>query len=142
MAHRSASSGRRSLTRRSKLSQCLNIDEFGVVLTSSGASELPTTRKTLIEPISGLGLRKGSGDRPGELVHLDVKKQAKIPEGGGSRVHGRSKEHHGGRDRTGLRLHPLGHRRLQPLAYSEVHDDEKAVTNLAFWRRAKAFFAT
>jgi transposase InsO family protein len=26
------------------------------------------------------------------------------------------------------------------LAYSEVHNDERSVTNLAFWRRAKAFF--
>jgi len=29
-------------------------------------------------------------DRPGELVHLDVKKQGRIPDGGGWRVHGRA----------------------------------------------------
>ena len=28
------------------------------------------------------------------------------------------------------------------LAYSEVHDNEQATTNLVFWRRAKAFFAS
>ena len=27
-------------------------------------------------------------DRPGELVHVDIKKQGKIPQGGGWRVHG------------------------------------------------------
>ena len=28
--------------------------------------------------------------RPGELVHMDVKKLARIPEGGGWRAHGRA----------------------------------------------------
>jgi hypothetical protein len=28
--------------------------------------------------------------RPGELVHLDIKKQGRIPDGGGHRLHGRA----------------------------------------------------
>lgn len=31
-------------------------------------------------------------DRPGELVHIDVKKLGRIPDGGGWRVHGRSEK--------------------------------------------------
>lgn len=31
-------------------------------------------------------------DRPGELVHVDVKKLSRIPDGGGWRAHGRSEE--------------------------------------------------
>ncbi len=105
------------------------------VWTRHGVSRLSD-----LERRSGRVIRRIETSHPGELVHLDVKKQAKIPKGGGWRVHGRSKEHHGGRDRVGYAyIHSAidAHSRL---AYSEVHADEKGVTNLAFWRRAKAFF--
>jgi transposase InsO family protein len=78
--------------------------------------------------------------RPGELVHMDVKKLGKIPDGGGWRAHGRSEEVRGrgiGYDY----VHSLvdDHCRL---AYSEVLPDEKGTTCAAFLVRALAYFAT
>jgi transposase InsO family protein len=100
------------------------------------------SRLSDLERRTGRTVRRIETSRPGELVHLDVKKQAKIPKGGGWRVHGRSKEHHGGRDRMGYAFIHSAIDAYSRLAYSEVHDGEKAVTNVAFWRRAKAFFAS
>ena len=70
-------------------------------------------------------------DRPGELVHVDVKKLGRIPEGGGWRAHGRSEEVRGrgiGYDY----VHSMvdDHSRL---AYSEIHADEKGSTCAGFW---------
>ena len=50
-----------------------------------------------IDPMTGEVIRASKTtavryerDRPGELVHVDVKKIGRIPDGGGWRVHGRS----------------------------------------------------
>jgi transposase InsO family protein len=79
-------------------------------------------------------------ERPGELVHMDVKKLGRIPDGGGWRAHGRSEEVRGrgiGYDY----VHSLvdDHSRL---AYSEILPDETAKTCAAFLERAAAYFAT
>jgi hypothetical protein len=85
-------------------------------------------------------IRRIETSHPGELVHMDIKKQAKILPGGGWRTHGRkasSGQHH--RTKTGYAfVHSAidAHRRL---AYSEVHANEQAVTMMAFWRRALTF---
>jgi transposase InsO family protein len=80
--------------------------------------------------------------RPGELVHLDVKKQGRIPDGGGHRIHGRQ------RARGGQRKQGLGYDFLHlavddcsRVAYLEVHPDEGAVTVAGFTQRALAFYA-
>ena len=78
-------------------------------------------------------------DRPGELVHMDVKKLGRIPDGGGWRAHGRSEEVRGrgiGYDY----VHSLvdDHTRL---AYSEILPDETGRTCAEFLRRAAAYFA-
>ena len=80
---------------------------------------------------------------PGELVHVDVKKLGRIPDGGGHRVHGRAK---GVRVKKGARpgmacVHNAvdDHSRL---AYSEVLADEKKETTAAFWQRASDYFAS
>ena len=72
-------------------------------------------------------------DRPGELVHMDVKKIGRIPDGGGWRAHGRS-EHVRGRGIGYDYVHSLvdDHSRL---AYSEVLSDEKGPTCAAFLER-------
>lgn len=77
-------------------------------------------------------------DHPGSLVHMDVKKVGRIPDGGGWRAHGRSEEVRGrgiGYDY----VHSLvdDHSRL---AYSEILPDEKGVTCAAFLLRAAAYF--
>lgn len=83
-------------------------------------------------------------EHPGELVHMDVKKLGKIPDGGGWRIRGETVANHQSRvDKT-----PIGYDFVHSviddhsrLAYSEIHDDEKAVTCAAFLERALDYFA-
>jgi transposase InsO family protein len=85
--------------------------------------------------------------RPGELIHVDVKKLGRIEQGAGKRFFGRS--HHTPRrtDAAGVRRYTSGwefvHIAIDDcsrLAYAEVLPDEKATTAIAFLRRALAFF--
>jgi transposase InsO family protein len=85
--------------------------------------------------------------RPGELIHVDVKKLGRIERGAGKRFSGRS--HHTPRrtDAAGVRRCTTGwefvHIAIDDctrLAYAEVLPDEKATTAIAFLRRALAFF--
>jgi transposase InsO family protein len=80
--------------------------------------------------------------RPGELVHMDVKKIGRIPEGGGWRAHGRQigKTSAQKKARIGFDyVHSVvdDHSRF---AYSEILPDEKASTTAAFFDRAVAAF--
>jgi transposase InsO family protein len=92
---------------------------------------------------TGEVIRRITTSRPGELVHVDVKKLGRIPAGGGWRVRGLGYpgEHSRKRMVGYSYVHSAvdGHTRL---AYSEVLDDEKGVTAGAFWQRAQAFFAS
>ena len=54
------------------------------ILISEGLRRLDSGDRATAEPI-----RRYQRDRPGELVHVDVKKLAGIPDGGGWRIHGR-----------------------------------------------------
>jgi len=78
-------------------------------------------------------------DRPGELVHVDVKKLSRIPDGGGWRAHGRSEEVRG-RGNGYDYVHSMvdDHSRL---AYSEILPDEKGPTCAGFIDRATSYFA-
>ena len=80
-------------------------------------------------------------DRPGELIHVDVKKLAAIPPGGGWRTRGR------GYDGEGSLARMVGYRFIHTaiddhtrLAYSEILPDETAATAVGFWQRAVAWF--
>jgi transposase InsO family protein len=84
-------------------------------------------------------IRRYERTRPGELVHVDVKKLGRIPKGGGHKVHGRRPE--------ARRIRGVGYAYLHTalddhtrLAYTEVLPDEKGPTAAAFWRRAEAWF--
>ncbi len=82
-------------------------------------------------------------DRSGELVHMDVKKIGKIPDGGGWRSRGREAANHNGRKdrRIGYDyVHSIvdDHSRL---AYSEVLNDERADTCAGFFARSMDYFA-
>jgi hypothetical protein len=78
-------------------------------------------------------------ERPGELVHMDVKKIGRIPDGGGWRAHGRS-EHVRGRGIGYDYVHAAvdDHSRL---AYAEILPDEQGPTCADFLTRAAAWFA-
>lgn len=103
-----------------------------------------------LDPITGAIIRSSKAttvryerDRPGELVHVDVKKIGKIPDGGGWRVLGREAANQGGRKRRRVGYDYV-HSMVDDctrLAYSEIHDDETAPTCAAFLARAAAYFA-
>jgi transposase InsO family protein len=75
---------------------------------------------------------------PGELIHVDVKKFGKIPDGGGWRTRGRQQA--GPRQKVGYTyLHSAvdDHSRL---AYSEFLENETANTAIGFMHRAVEWF--
>ena len=82
-------------------------------------------------------------ERPGELVHMDVKKIGRIPDGGGWRAHGREIGQHATKDGRKIGydyVHSVvdDHSRL---AYSEILADERADTCAEFFARAVDYFA-
>ena len=81
-------------------------------------------------------------ERPGALVHVDIKKLGRIPDGGGHRVLGRQAGKRNGRKRA--RGYAYLHHAVDDhsrLAYSEILGDERARTAARFWRRARVWFA-
>jgi transposase InsO family protein len=81
--------------------------------------------------------------RPGELVHMDVKKIGRIPDGGGWRAHGREMGSSWTRKKTKVGydyIHSVvdDHSRF---AYSEILPDETAATTATFFTRAVEQFA-
>jgi len=83
-------------------------------------------------------------ERPGELVHMDVKKLGRIPDGGGWKAEGGTATNHASRrDKT-----PIGYDYVHSLvddcsrlAYSEILPDEKGPTCAGFLSRALEHFA-
>jgi transposase InsO family protein len=104
----------------------------------------------VLDPLTGEVIRSSKTttvryerDRPGELVHVDVKKIGKIPPGGGWRALGRAAtvDHRHKKVRIGYDyVHSMvdDHSRL---AYSEILPDEKGPTCGGFIARAAAYFA-
>jgi len=85
--------------------------------------------------------------RPGDMVHVDVKKLGRIPRGGGHRVHGRTSAQHRAAERAKTRGARAGYVFLHSavddrsrLAYTEELADERGATAAAFWARAVKFF--
>jgi transposase InsO family protein len=89
-------------------------------------------------------------ERPGELIHIDVKKLGRIQEGAGKRVTGikrnprRRRRDGDGHDRNiiGWEYVHVAIDDATRLAYVEVLDDEKAATAVAFLRRAITHFSS
>jgi transposase InsO family protein len=121
----------------------LAVSTVGRVLRRYGAPPL-----RFVDPATGVRVRTSrpaavryERETPGELVHMDVKKLGRIPDGGGHRVLGRAAARPiKGRTAPGYAyLHHVvdDHSRL---AYSEILDDERQETVVAFWSRAQAWF--
>jgi transposase InsO family protein len=133
-------------------------------LRMTGA-EIAETLEMALSTVSGILTRIGLGKlgrlglepaqryeraRPGELIHVDVKKLGRIQDGYGKRITGNGRRHNNAR-----RTDAAGHRRLQVgwefvhvaiddatrLAYVEVLSDEKATTAIRFLRRAVRHYA-
>ncbi|WP_327283707.1 IS481 family transposase [Streptomyces sp. NBC_01205] len=95
-------------------------------------------RLSHLDRATGRVIRRYERDKPGELVHVDIKKLGNIPDGGGHKALGRP----AGRKKSGAGysyIHTAvdDHSRL---AYSEILADEKKETATAFWTRAQAYF--
>ena len=128
------------------------------------AAEIAEVLEMALSTVSGILRRLGLGrlgrigleppiryerSRPGELVHIDVKRLGRIQGGAGKRVSGGLRKHWN-RSRTDAE----GRRRLtvgwefvhiaiddhSRLAYAEVLPDEKAQTAIGFLRRASVFY--
>jgi transposase InsO family protein len=109
-------------------------------------------RLAVLDPITGEVIRASKvtavryeRERPGELVHMDVKKLGRIPDGGGWRGRGELRSNHVAPKDKSIKVgfdyvHSLvdDHSRL---AYSEVLPDEKGPTCAAFLDRAIDYFA-
>lgn len=82
-------------------------------------------------------------ERPGELVHVDVKKLGRIPDGGGWRAWGRQigKTAAHKKARIGYDYVHSAVDDHSRLAYSEILTDEQGDTAAGFLRRSAAFFA-
>jgi transposase InsO family protein len=106
------------------------------------------SRLSHVDRATGEPIRRYEHDRPGALLHVDVKKLGNIPDGGGWRYLGRAQGNRN-RHRHARGQHPAvgtafvhtvldDHSRV---AYAEIHDDETAATAAAVLRRAVAWFA-
>jgi transposase InsO family protein len=129
------------------------------------AAEIAETLGMALSTVSGILTRIGMGklgrlgleqpvryqrSRPGELVHIDVKRLGRIEGGAGKRAFQRQKrQRHNPRhtDSDGIRRYHVGYECVHVcvddysrLAYAEVLPDEKATTAVAFLARAVAFY--
>jgi transposase InsO family protein len=103
------------------------------VLARHGMSRLAQTDRN-----SGVVVRY-QRERPGELVHLDVKKLGRIPDGGGHKIHGRARAARGrgiGYDY----IHSAVDDRSR-VAFCQLLPDETATTCARFLVEAASFFA-
>ena len=113
-------------------------------------AQMGLNRRRFIDPSGDTNreVRKIEAKHPGHMVHLDVKKTGRIPDGGGWRTHGKgsSEAKAVARAKTrGVRagyvyLHSAlnGHTRL---AYTEALENERGATAVAFLERARDWFA-
>jgi transposase InsO family protein len=105
----------------------------------------------VLDPITGEVIRASKAtahtyerDRPGELVHMDVKKLGRIPAGGGWRAQGQTTGNHRSGDRNTKVGFDYVHSLVDDysrLAYSETLPDERGATCAEFLVRAIDYFA-
>jgi len=111
---------------------------------------LGLNRRAHLDPDGAPNRRPGkiTARYPGHMIHVDVKKVGRIPDGGGWRAHGRGSAQH----RAARRAKTAGARAGYPylhsaidgysrLAYTEALPDETAATAIAFFHRARVWFA-
>jgi transposase InsO family protein len=113
-------------------------------------------RLSHIDRVTGEPIRRYEHTAPGDLIHVDVKKLGKVPDGGGWRYVGRVQ---GGKNRSATAARTSGPRNKHGnpqigtcylhtviddhsrVAYVEAHDDETKETATAVLRNAVAWFA-
>jgi transposase InsO family protein len=125
-----------------EIAECLGmaISTVSGVLTRIGMGKLG---RLGLEPA-----QRYERQRPGELIHIDVKKLGRIERGAGHRITGRRRRNPDRTDAAGRRRKTVGwecvHIAIDDctrLAYAEVLADEKTTTVIGFLTRAIAFYA-
>jgi transposase InsO family protein len=114
---------------------------IGAVLARAGLPGLAEVDRLTGQLLRGRRHRHRRYEHPhaGDLLHVDVKKLGRVPDGGGWRVHGRSEEVRGrGNGWDYVHVAVDDHSRL---AYAEVLPDERVASCAAFLRRAVAWLA-
>jgi transposase len=118
------------------------------VLRRHGEPRLATLDLATGQPIRKEPVRRYEHPHPGDLVHVDIKKLGRIPDGGGHRLVGRAQGIRNRAATPGTWRSPSRHVRLgygyihsavddhSRLAYSEILADEQGPTAAAFWLRA------
>jgi len=110
-------------------------------------------RLSHLDAVTGEPARRYEHERPGALIHVDVKKLGNIPDGGGWRYVGRRQ----GRQHRAATPHKPSNRWRNRLmgqafvhtviddhsrvAYAEVHDNETAATAIGVLTRAVSWYA-
>lgn len=94
---------------------------------------------------TGAAVRRYEHPAPGDLVHVDIKKLGRIPDGGGHRAVGRfeGNRHKSGTEANRRPGYAYLHNAVDDhsrLAYTEILADERQETAAAFWERASAYF--
>lgn len=98
-----------------------------------------------LDPLTGAEIRSQrransyEHSYPGSMVHVDVKKIGRIPDGGGWRVHGRGKT--GPRAKVGYDFIHVLIDDYSRVTYAEIAADEKAETCAAVLLRADIWFS-
>ena len=110
-------------------------------------------RLSHVDVRTGEPARRYEHERPGSLIHVDVKKLGNIPLGGGWRLLGRQQGSWNRQATPGLARNKhhhevLGHAFVHTViddhsrvAYAEIHDNEKAETAIGVLRGAVSWFA-
>lgn len=103
-----------------------------------------------LDPVTGIRIRASrrtqiryEREQPGDLLHIDVKKLGRIPDGGGWRVNGPAViNHHGDRPRrVGFDYVHVAVDDHSRLAFARILPDEQGTTCAGFLAEAAAFFA-
>jgi transposase len=106
------------------------------ILRRHGLSRLSDLDRTTREII------RYQKDRPGGLVHLDTKKLARIPQGGGHRTLGRSSQTMAKKGQgVGYDFVHVAVDDCSRIAYVEVLPDERGSTTAGFLSRAHSYYA-
>ena len=130
-------------------------DELGLAASTVHAVLVRqrANRLSHLDRTTGEAIRRYEHQRPGDLLHVDVKKLGNVPDGGGWRYLGRQA---GERNRAATAGKPRSKHRgpligtafvhtviddHSRVAYAEIHDDETALTATGVLRRATAWFA-
>ena len=105
-------------------------------------------RLSHIDRVTGEPIRRYEHDRPGAMLHVDVKKLGNVPDGGGWRYLGRAQGNRNRHRHAPGRNPAVGtafvHTAIDDhsrVAYAEIHDDETAATAVAVLHRAVAWYA-